>query len=142
MLLLMMLLSACRSTASNDSPLTNAASPISIEVVELAPSRYDPPGESHPRAGEAATCRAWTLDAREAAEFFRLSRPLAEGELHDFDWLPCSISGRLRAEGREWTFEINAGATSIWRGGGETRLLGCDRDGCGQYVILAPTDGP
>lgn len=136
------LLAACQSSAPGNERIAPAMSATSIEVIELVPSRYDPPGESHPRAGEAATCRAWTLDAREAAEFFRLSRPLAEGELHDFDWLPCSISGRLRAEGREWTFEINAGATSIWRGDGETRLLGCDRDGCGQYVILAPTDGP
>ena len=32
-------------------------------------------------------------------------------------WLPCSIKGRLVADGRPWDFEINAAATAVWRDG-------------------------
>lgn len=104
----------------------------------MAGAEYRPSAPASPDAGEAAACGAWSLDAKQAEAFFRLSRTLGEGELHDFDWLPCSIRGRLRAEGREWMFEINAAGTSTWRSGNEMRLLGCDRAECEAYVILMP----
>lgn len=67
-----------------------------------------------------------------------MSERLPEGRLHDFSWLPCSISGRLQAEGREWSFEINGAGTSIWRSGDEIRMLGCARSACEPFVILMP----
>ncbi|MDH5833412.1 hypothetical protein [Luteimonas kalidii] len=104
----------------------------------MTAAEYRPTGAAPAAPDEAALCQGWALDAHQLEVFFALSRPLAEGELHDFDWLPCSIRGRLRAEGREWTFEVNAAATSIWRSGDETRLLGCDRRECETYVLLMP----
>jgi len=89
---------------------------------------------------EASSCRSWSLDKSQVEAFFDLSQPLAEGELHRFSWLPCSISGRLEAEGREWDFEINAAGTSVWRSSDETRLLGCSQAACEAFVILMPDD--
>lgn len=83
-------------------------------------------------------CKAWSLGKAQAESFFRLSKPLAEGELHGYDWLPCSIKGRLRAEGRTWDFEINAAATSTWRSGDDVRQLGCAQAACEPFVVLMP----
>jgi hypothetical protein len=83
-------------------------------------------------------CSAWSLDAAQASSLFRLSKPLREGELHDYGWLPCSIKGRVQAEGRTWDFEINAAGTSTWRNGGDARLLGCSQAACEPLVILMP----
>lgn len=135
---LLALLTACQSPRHNDSEETSTTPVASIEVLHVASSEYRPPPSASPDGGEAAACRAWSLDATQAQAFFRLSRPLAEGELHDFDWLPCSIRGRLQADGREWAFEINAAGTSTWRNGDDTRLLGCDAAACEPYVVLMP----
>jgi hypothetical protein len=83
-------------------------------------------------------CDAWTLDKRQAETFFGLSKVLGEGELHDYDWLPCSISGRLQAKGKIWDFEINAAGTSTWRNGGDAILMGCSQAACEPLVILMP----
>lgn len=141
-ILLLVFLAACRSPTSGDRHSTSNSSADAIEVLEVAAARYHPTPSTTANAAEAAECRAWALDARQAAAFLRLSRPLAEGELHEFAWLPCSVGGRLRTEGREWAFEINAAGTSIWRSGDEARLLGCDRAECAAYVILMPERAP
>lgn len=86
-------------------------------------------------------CSAWSLDKAQAASFFGLSRELREGELHDFDWLPCAIKGRLRAQGRVWDFEINAAGTSTWRNGDQARMLGCAQAACEAFVLLMPDVG-
>lgn len=137
-ILLPVLLAACQSPTSGDRRATSNPPTDAFEVLEVAAARYHPTPSTTANAAEGAECKAWALDARQAAAFFRLSRPLGEGELHDFAWLPCSIDGRLRMEGREWAFEINAAGTSIWRSGDEARLLGCDRAECEAYVILMP----
>lgn len=130
------MLAACQPSPRSDSVGAPAVSARGIAVLDVASPDY------HPKAtasdDEAAMCAQWSLDESQAEAFFALSEPLAEGELHDFGWLPCSISGRLQAEGREWTFEINAAGTSTWRNADETRLLGCARAACEPFVILMP----
>ncbi|WP_369979877.1 hypothetical protein [Xanthomonas bundabergensis] len=86
-------------------------------------------------------CSAWSLDRTQAQSFFGLSRELREGELHDFDWLPCSIKGRVQAQGRVWEFEINAAGTSTWRNGDQARMLGCSQAACEPFVLLMPDGG-
>lgn len=115
-----------------------AASQSGIAVLEIAPAEYRPGAEYPPSATEASACQAWSLDKAQAEAFFNLSMPLAEGELHDFSWLPCSIKGRLQAGGQEWVFEINAAGTSTWTAAGLTRLLGCAEASCEPFLLLMP----
>lgn len=115
-----------------------ASSASDFTVLEIAKPVYLPAQGKRASADEQAMCSAWSLDADEAESFFRLSKPLVEGELHDFDWLPCSIRGRVRAEGVVWDFEINAAGTSTWNNGDEARLLGCSQAACEPFVILMP----
>lgn len=78
------------------------------------------------------------LDKRQAEQLFALSHELAEGELHDFDWLPCSITGRVETDGRTWDFKINAAGTSLWHSGNQSRMLGCKHAACEPLVIMTP----
>ena len=51
-------------------------------------------------------------------------------------WLATQGSARaLRADDRIWDFEINAGATAIWRSGIDLRMFGC-ADQCALDVGL------
>ncbi|MBJ6979431.1 MULTISPECIES: hypothetical protein [unclassified Luteimonas] len=127
------LLGACQSQVRSGS-----APPSAVTVLEIAQAHYQPAGGAGGSDAEAAACRAWSLDAQQAEAFFGISEQLPEGGLHDFSWLPCSIKGRLQAEGREWAFEINAAGTSTWRSREEVRLLGCSRSTCEPFVILMP----
>lgn len=88
-----------------------------------------------------AACRGWRLSKRQVAAFFAAAHALREGERHDFYWLPCTIGGRLRADGREWTFSIDAAATALWRDGGTVREWGCDAPACEPLVLLMPDQG-
>lgn len=99
---------------------------------------YEPAAGARHAANEEAMCKAWTLDKAQAESFFRLSKPLREGERHDYDWLPCSIKGRLRANGRDWDFEINAAGTSTWIDGEQALSFGCSQAQCEPLVILMP----
>lgn len=134
------MLAACQPQARSDSLLTGTAgSPaMDITVLQVGAAAYQPSPGSTPSASDAAACQAWSLDAQETGSFLALSTVLPEGALHDFSWLPCTISGRMQAEGREWAFEINAAGTSIWRAGDETRLMGCRQRACEPFVILMP----
>lgn len=134
-LLLLPMLLACHPQARPD----NAAPDIS--VLEVSGSVYAPAQGARAQAAEEAMCKAWSLDADQATAFFRLSKPLGEGELHDFAWLPCTIEGRVQASGRVWNFEINAAGTSIWRDGDEALLLGCAQAACEPFVVLMPDAG-
>lgn len=107
-------------------------------MLEIAPARYIPREGAQRSVTEESACSAWSLDRRQAESFLAMSEPLSEGRLHDFHWLPCSIAGRVRAEGREWTFEINGAGTSVWRSGDDSRLLGCASSACEPFVILMP----
>lgn len=137
LLLLLSMLPGCHPQARPASAAPD------ITVLEISKPVYLPAQGSRALAGEQAMCSAWSLDAGEAASFLRLSKPLGEGELHDFDWLPCSIKGRVQAEGVVWDFEINAAGTSTWSSGDEVRLLGCSQAACEPFVILMPgSTGP
>jgi hypothetical protein len=138
--LMLPMLSACQSQVRSDSASTRVVGPppVGVTVREIAQSHYQPADGSDASETEAAACRAWSLDTLQAEAFFSLSEQLPEGGLHDFYWLPCSIKGRLQAEGREWAFEINAAGTSSWRSGEDVRLLGCSRSACEPFVILMP----
>lgn len=136
-LLPILALAACQPSPRSDSGDAPDTTARGIAVLDVAPPVYQPKA-AEASDGEAAMCAQWSLDKSQAEAFFALSEPLAEGGLHDFGWLPCSISGRLQAGGREWTFEINAAGTSTWRSADETRLLGCAREACEPFVILMP----
>ena len=138
--LTMLILGACQPQLRSDDEGEGTAgnARADLVVLEISKARYQPSGGTTPKEAEAAACATWSMDPRQAEAFFSLSTQLPEGGLHDFYWLPCSIEGRLQAEGREWTFEINAAGTSTWHSEGESRLLGCSAKACEPFVILMP----
>jgi len=107
-----------------------------VEVLRIESAAFDDPAGRD--AALRPACMAWRLDQRQAAAFFAASHELAEGEYHDFYWLPCTIGGRLRAEGREWSFSINAAGTAVWRDGDTVRQWGCSAPACEPLVLLMP----
>jgi hypothetical protein len=109
-----------------------------ISVLEIAPSHYDPTGARGDGPALAADCRQWSLTRRQAELYFRLGKPITMIEAHEYDTLPCTISGKLRADGRIWNFEINAGATAIWRSGTDLRMFGCADPACAPLVRSMP----
>lgn len=109
-----------------------------LEVIDIAPAVYTPRHGERAIASEQASCKAWTLSTQQAETFFGLSKVLQEGELHDYDWLPCSIKGHLSADGQRWEFEINAAGTSTWRRDSQARLMGCAQPACAPLVITMP----
>ena len=109
-----------------------------LTVIDVSAPLYQPADGARYLANEAAMCKAWVLDKTQVESFFRLSKPLREGERHGYDWLPCSIKGRLRARGRDWDFEINAAGTSTWISGEEVASFGCSQAQCEPLVILMP----
>jgi hypothetical protein len=126
------MLLACHPWARPDSAASD------ITVLEVSEPVYQPVDGTRALAREEAMCKAWSLDKGQAASFLSLSKPLHEGELHDYAWLPCMIKGRVRAGGQVWDFEINAAGTSTLRSGNEARLLGCSQVACEPFVILMP----
>jgi hypothetical protein len=84
------------------------------------------------------TCKAWNLSKQQVASFFAASREYPDGTHDAFYWLPCSIKGRLSAQGKEWDFEINAAATATWRSGETIRQWGCDAKACESLVLMMP----
>lgn len=126
--------------ACNSSPPVLRADPASdaISVLEITPSRYDPTGARGDGPALAADCRQWALTGRQAEMYFRLSKAITMIEAHAFDTLPCTISGKLRADGRIWDFEINAGATARWRSGNDVKRFGCSDPACAPLVRTMP----
>lgn len=128
--------------ACNSSPPALRAEPTdAISVLEIASSRYDPSGARGDGPALAADCRQWSLTRLQAETYFRLSKPITMVEAHEFDTLPCTISGKLRADDRIWDFEINAGATAIWRSGIDLRMFGCADPACAPLVRSMPDRG-
>lgn len=110
-------------------------------VLRIDAARFDDPQEREPALREA--CAAWRLDARQVAAFFAASREYPDGLGDGFYWLPCTIQGRLRAQGREWDFKINAAATATWTDGDTVRRWGCTAKACEPLVLLMPDgNGP
>lgn len=92
-------------------------------------------GKSLPEA-----CSAWRLSKAQVEQFFAASGELQEAKPHNFYDLPCTISGTLTAEGRQWDFTINAAATAVWRSGSAVRYWGCRAKACEPLVLLMPDD--
>ena len=107
-------------------------------VLDVSAAEYQPAQGARASISEQATCNAWSLGRQQAARVLRLSTELGEGELHGFDWLPCSIKGQASVHGTTWQFEINAAGTSTWRNGERTRLMGCSQPACEPLLILTP----
>lgn len=107
-------------------------------VLDVRAAEYHPAPGAHASSAEEAICLSWSLDKQQAGRFLTLSTELGEGELHRFDWLPCSIKGRASVQGAMFEFEINAAGTSTWRNGETTRLMGCSLAECGSLLILVP----
>lgn len=82
------------------------------------------------------------LEAVSAASrtFFELSEPYKEIPYGSFYQVPCSISGKLKAEEKVWDFVVEGGATATWNIGKETRHWGCTAKACAP-LVLAPYDG-
>lgn len=72
--------------------------------------------------------------------FFQLSDGYPEAPYNRFYQVGCGISGKLRADGRNWTFSINGGGTATWQDGTAVRHFGCSAPGCASLLLL-PTDG-
>ncbi|QWP77651.1 hypothetical protein J5226_04360 [Lysobacter sp. K5869] len=121
-------LAACASSPAND--------PAAVTVLRVDAARFDDPNNREPALREA--CAAWRLNERQVAAFFASGREYPDGTHDAFYWLPCSIKGRLRAQGREWDFEINAAATATWTDGDTVRRWGCMAKACEPLVLLMP----
>lgn len=107
----------------------------SQEIIEVADAEYvGPPGDPL-----EAACRDWRLSARQVATFFQLGQRYEQRPYAAFYQVPCSISGKLRAEGKTWDFVIGGGGTAIWTHGEEERHFGCSADAC-EPLVLLPTD--
>jgi hypothetical protein len=138
----MPLLVACsnpqaRHANANDH---NEASAAGVVVKSVGAPVYTPlPGKTDDRA-MAASCRAWVLDRDQVARFFAASHEYPDGFGDAFYSLPCTISGELRAQGRLWTYEINAAATATWTSGETVRRFGCAEAVCEPLVLLMPDD--
>lgn len=115
------------------------AGDAALTVLHVEAARFDPAhADREPALREA--CAAWRLSERQVAAFFAAAREYSDGTNDTYYWLPCSIQGRLRAQGREWTFEINAAATASWRDGDTVRRWGCDARACEPLVLLMRDD--
>lgn len=121
-------LAACASSPARD--------PNALTVLRVDAARYDDPQGREPALREA--CAAWRLNPRQVAAFFAAGREYPDGTHDAFYWLPCSIKGRLRAQEREWEFEINAAATATWTDGDTVRRWGCTAKACEPLVLLPP----
>ncbi len=110
-----------------------------IAVLELSAPVYDPAGARGDGPALEAQCKAWSLTREQAQAFFRLATSITGEQRHaHYSSLPCTIRGRLQAEGRIWAFSINAAATADWTSGEDTRSFGCADPACEPLVLLMP----
>lgn len=134
-----LLLAGCQSSGRSDNGGHHVPNDRHrVEILDIGPATYAPREGMPVSATEAAACAAWTLDTEQSGTLLSLSRTLPEDALHEFSWLPCTISGRARWNGREWQVVINAAGTSIWRNDGNIHLRGCSDLRCEPFVLLMP----
>jgi hypothetical protein len=111
-----------------------------IVVESVGAPAYAPAPDKAPDAALAKSCRAWTLDRDRVARFFAASREYPDGLGDAFYSLPCTITGRLQAEGQSWTYTINAAATATWVNGDTVRKFGCSASACKPLVLMMPDE--
>jgi hypothetical protein len=123
---------------------THAVRAGKLRITEIrAAQLQDSPDAAPERESLARACKAWHLSEADAARFFALAQEYPDGMGDDYYWLPCSIKGRLIADGRAWEFEINAAATATWRDGDTFRRWGCSARACAPLALLMPDgNGP
>lgn len=86
--------------------------------------------------GAEEYCKAWSLTAKQAEQFFLLSKEIdARTYHHTYDTAPCKIDGRVKSGTRVWTFTINGAAKARWVDGETIRYLGCEVEGCASLVM-------
>lgn len=123
---------------------TDARPPGTLRITDIqAPQLQDSNDSAPERESLARACKAWRLSEADAARFFALAQEYPDGMGDTYYWLPCSIKGRLVADGRAWEFEINAAATATWRDGDSYRRWGCSARACAALALLMPDgNGP
>ncbi|RYZ71966.1 MAG: hypothetical protein EOP91_09445 [Lysobacteraceae bacterium] len=96
------------------------------------------PSDSGPDKKLEAACKAWSLDKKQIARFFSLSKEYSQSPRRAFNWLPCSIKGTLVADNETWNFDINAASTATWTRQEEHRYWGCSNQKCEALVLMMP----
>lgn len=114
----------------------NTTSETDVRVTYVSSASYK---GSFGDALESA-CANWRLSAQQVERFFQLSERYDEPQYRSFYQIPCSISGKLDAEGKSWDFVIGGGATATWTDGKEIRHWGCAAKAC-LPLALMPYDG-
>jgi len=82
-------------------------------------------------------CRGWRLDAVQVRSVFEHSERFRERPYAEFYQLGCSIGGTIQADGRIWSFRIDAGGEGVWRAGGEVRYFGCRAPQCDALLLIS-----
>lgn len=123
---------------------SDATRPEKLRITQIQPSQLQDSNDSAPeRESLARACKAWRLSEADVIKFFALAQEYPDGLGDAYYWLPCSIKGRLIADGRAWEFEINAAATATWRDGDTYRRWGCSARACAPLALLMPDgNGP
>lgn len=131
-----MLISVLMAAACAGLPADSPPDDSSLRVVDVEPAEYrDAAGHSLEEA-----CRTWRLSPSQVQAFFHLADAYEDRPYDRFYQVGCSISGRLRAEGRDWRFAINGGGIATWENDSTIRHFGCSAREC-ETLLLLPTDG-
>lgn len=105
------LLAACATAATGPGLALGTVSDVTV-------------GESAADAG--AFCADFALDAQQAQDAIRASRPIAAQAYASADHLPCTVTGTARLDGVTLTWLFDAGGTgTLSHPSGETTYLDC-----------------
>ncbi len=85
-------------------------------------------------------CMNWNLEKPTVKAFFQHSKILmtAREYHHDFDELPCTITGIIKLYGNTYNFEINAASKAILSRGEEIIYMGCSDKACQNWSLISP----
>lgn len=111
-----------------------------IKILMLESSRYLDDGAGDKLLRSA--CLKWQLSTDDINKIFNISEKFYSHQriVRDFYWLPCEISGKLIANGIEWSFIINSAATAVWENDNDVIYWGCSNVECESFFLL-PYDG-
>jgi len=113
---------------------------VNIKILMLESSRYLDDGADDKLLKSA--CLQWQLSTDDINKIFKISEKFSSHQriVRDFYWLPCEISGKLIANGIEWSFIINSAATAVWENDNDVIYWGCSNVECESFFLL-PYDG-